>query len=120
MFINEPIDTSEILQGRDVYDRFYWLKGFYIKGTLGQEEMSEYESLEDAMDEVGEDHFENNAPLIRYDHFKDFIQDNVEEMFGIKVEDWPFWYIDWDRAIKDIMPEYMEVAIFGETYFIQV
>lgn len=84
----------------------------------GDNEMLKY--IQELKDEFDSAQWKNGIQLIRDGYFEQFAKDDADSMgyfAGVSSSDWPFSYIDWRRAARELRSDYRQVNFDGETYW---
>jgi hypothetical protein len=131
--MSEEIDNrSDILDVRDIIERFEWLAGPEAKDRdeWQAKEIEEFEEeltiltelLADLKGNGGDEEWKGDwypITLIHRDYFEDYAQElasDVVEGFDSRSVVWPFTCIDWEAAANELEQDYSNVYFDGEEY----
>ena len=103
-------------------DDIGWLKD--LAASLAEVDYSEVEdliSLLEAQEEAEgyNSDWSSGCELIASHYFPKWVREYAEDTSGIDFSVWPCDNIDWEQAAKDLEPDYNEIDLNGQTYYIR-
>jgi len=113
---------ENILDSRNLEDRINELEamreGLEEDDSLDEFDREELEDLIRARDEIGLEIWESGVILIHEGYFPDYTKQTAVETGAIhSAYDWPYNHIDWEEAAGELVQDYSQVTIYGDTYY---
>ena len=82
-------------------------------------ELRALEKLDSDGRNVSED-WEYGETLVNDDYFVTYAQEFAEEIGAVESDaSWPTYYIDWDRAARDLQMDYSPIEFDGQTFWVR-
>ncbi len=113
---------DDIIDVRDIIARVEALEDNDLDPAECAEEIATLRSLLDELKgNGGDEQWQGDwypVTLIRGSHFKEYAQNFADEIGRINDNaEWPYTYIDWDQAARELRMDYSSVEFGGVTYW---
>lgn len=109
--MTDPITNAEdLVNTRNVLDRIEELRSEREESPddfAGNDELASLERLAEQLPHI--DGYEHGITLIRDSYFQEYLEDDAEDVYGIKGRDWPFRHIDWEAAADEAKADYTAI-----------
>lgn len=124
---NEPTNTDDVIDSRDVIKRIEELEGEVELNAEGElvtgaaDDLDELNTLK-ALAEEGEasPDWPHGETLIRDSYFQDYAQELAEDCCDMpKSDQWPARCIDWEQAARELQMDYISISFDGIDYWIR-
>lgn len=99
------------------------------EGTEGKEDPAYFEAedvneelqaWEDFLSEIESYVGSEDEWLIPEEDFEDYAREMASDLYGVDLDTWPFWHIDWDDAADDLKQDFAEVTSpEGDAYYVR-
>ena len=116
----KPITNSDdYIDSRDIERRIRFLE--VDEEALDAMEAMELSALKDLRDEAEgySADWMYEASLIRDSEIENYMDEFVQDVYGVDTSQWPFCCIDWDKARWEFLMDYTEVDFDGVSYWIR-
>ena len=122
---NSISNLSDIIDIRDVIERFEEIESEFAGTTMPEAEAAEHKMLLALLAACkgngGDEEWDGNwypIALIRASYFQDYAQEFADDCGLIDNKaTWPYTCIDWEQAARELKMDYTPIEFDGVTYF---
>ena len=81
-----------------------------------EEELRPWQEMADEFEGYGD--WDHGEAIIHEDAFTEYAENLARDIYDIK-DHWPYNHINWDAAAHELLADYGEVTVDGETYYMR-
>lgn len=100
------------INGSDLIKRHASLEQDRDNECLTEDETEELEALEEAIESISASSY-----LIHEDKLGEYAEDYAQNALGLKIDQWPLNYVDWDEAAEELRTDMTSVEFGEDTYY---
>ena len=112
---------ANTIQAYEIQDRIKYLEDFEEDDELEDYEIDELNELRALAEEIGWQALDDGVMLINECYVAEYAEEFAEDIGAVDTDNfnWPYYWIDWDKAGEALMMDHTSVEFEGVTFYYQ-